>query len=221
MTITGVFRVTEKVFWSDPYLSELKTRVRTINGNQVTLYETIFYAFSGGQESDYGTINNIPVLEAKKNGHDIIYTLEADHGLHENDEVFIQIDWQRRYRLMRLHFAAEVILETVYKLHPGIKKIGAHIAQDKARIDFAWPQNISTIFPQLQKQIEQLVTEGKKVISDFSDISTQKRYWEVENFARVPCGGTHLRATSEIGQIALKRKNIGGNKERIEITLYD
>ena len=213
--------MTEKVFWSDPYLSELKTRVRTINGNQVTLYETIFYAFSGGQESDYGTINNIPVLEAKKNGHDIIYTLEADHGLHENDEVFIQIDWQRRYRLMRLHFAAEVILETVYKLHPGITKIGAHIAQDKARIDFAWPQNISTIFPQLQQQVEQLVTEGKRIISDFSDTATQKRYWEVENFARVPCGGTHLKTTVEIGQIALKRKNIGGNKERIEIRLYE
>ena len=45
------------------------------------------------------------------------------------------------------------------------------------------------------------------------------RSWEVEGFARVPCGGTHLKRTGEVGTIALKRKNVGGGKERVEITL--
>ena len=43
------------------------------------------------------------------------------------------------------------------------------------------------------------------------------RYWEIEGFARVPCGGTHLKRTGEVGNIALKRKNIGKGKERIEV----
>jgi hypothetical protein len=53
----------EKIFWPDPYLSELKTRLKTEDGDQVTLHETIFYAFSDGQESDYRMISEIPVLE--------------------------------------------------------------------------------------------------------------------------------------------------------------
>jgi len=46
------------------------------------------------------------------------------------------------------------------------------------------------------------------------------RYWEIEGFAKVDCGGTHIRKTGEIGDIILKRgKSLGSNKERIEIYL--
>ena len=48
--------MTKKIFWQDPYLTELETAVQTVKGNQITVKETIFYAFSGGQESDHGTI---------------------------------------------------------------------------------------------------------------------------------------------------------------------
>ncbi|HAE50502.1 MAG TPA: alanyl-tRNA editing protein, partial [Tistrella mobilis] len=46
-----------------------------------------------------------------------------------------------------------------------------------------------------------------------------RRYWEVEGVARVPCGGTHLRRTGEVGAITLKRVNVGKGKERIEMRL--
>ena len=61
----------------------------------------------------------------------------------------VEIDWARRYRLMRLHFAAELVLELVYKTLGDIDKVGAHIAVDKARIDFAWPHNIAPLLPAL------------------------------------------------------------------------
>lgn len=63
--------MTKKIFWQNPYLSELETIVSTVNGNQITVKETIFYAFSGGQESDFGTIGNHRVLEAKKHSQEI------------------------------------------------------------------------------------------------------------------------------------------------------
>lgn len=66
----------KKIFWQNPYLTELQTTVQTVNGNQITVKETIFYAFSGGQESDYGTIGGRKVLEARKDGKEIYYTLE-------------------------------------------------------------------------------------------------------------------------------------------------
>ncbi|MDN0077236.1 alanyl-tRNA editing protein [Crenobacter sp. SG2303] len=211
--------MTRKIFWQDPYRTAHKTRVSAVDKEHVCLEETIFFAFSGGQESDSGTLAGVSVLAAEKNGSDIVYTLPPDHGLQVGCEVEILIDWERRYRLMRLHFAAEMVLQLVYQLHPGIERIGAHIAADKARIDFAYAESIAVLFPQIEARVETLLTAGLPIVTAFSDEVVERRYWEVEGFARMACGGTHPRSTSEIGALKLKRKNIGKGKERIEITL--
>jgi Ser-tRNA(Ala) deacylase AlaX len=209
----------KKVFWIDPYQTQIETTITCVNGQDVTVAETIFYAFSGGQESDTGTIGKHPVLEARKDGFDILYTLANGHGLQVGDSVLMTIDWERRYRLMRLHFAAEIILELAYQNLQGIEKIGAHIAADKSRIDFVWAENIALAFPMLTEKAQQLIAANQPIVSAFSDEAAQRRYWQIESFARVDCGGTHLKRTGEVGQIELKRRNIGKGKERIEITL--
>ena len=210
-----------KVFWDNPYLTELEATVTSVRDNDVTVDQTIFYAQSGGQESDHGVINNCRVLQARKEGKEIVYTLEDGHGLRLNDRVKMVIDWERRYQLMRLHFAAEVILELTYQKLKGIEKIGAHIAQDKARIDFRWDENISRIFPDLEKEAFKIIDANQEIESAFSDEEAEKRYWKVEGFSQVACGGTHLKRTGEIGRILLKRNNIGKGKERIEIYIND
>ncbi len=209
--------MTKKRFWEDPYLTQLETRVTSLRENDITVEETIFYALSGGQESDDGTIGNHRVLQACKEGKEIVYTLEDGHGLKPGDQVRMKIDWERRYQLMRLHFAAEIVLELVYRNLGSIKKIGAHIARDKARIDFEWGENISKWFPVIQKGVLRLIEADREIRSAFSDEEREERYWEIRDFSRVPCGGTHLRRTGEIGGIELKRKNVGKGKERIEI----
>jgi Ser-tRNA(Ala) deacylase AlaX len=211
--------MTRKIFWENPYLTRLDTRITSVSGADVTVAETIFYAFAGGQESDAGTIGPYPVVRARKDDLEIVYTLDDGHDLHPGDPVILCIDWERRYRLMRLHFAAELILELVYRHFPSIEKIGAHIAQDKARIDFAWPENISAAFPVLQERARAIVQADPAIVSAFSDEAAEQRYWEIAGFARVPCGGTHLKRAGEVGEIELKRKNVGRGKERIEITL--
>lgn len=209
--------MTKKLFWEDPYLAQLKTQVTSVQDKDITVEQTIFFAFSGGQESDEGTIGNSHVLQARTEGKEIVYTLENGHGLKPGDQVEIKINWERRYQLMRLHFAAEIVLELVYRNLGSIKKIGAHIAQDKARIDFEWGENISKIFPVIQKEALEIIKTNQEIVSGFGDEETEERYWEVRGFARVPCGGTHLKSTGEIGEIVLKRKNPGKGKERIEI----
>lgn len=118
---------------------------------------------------------------------------------------------------MRLHFAAELVLELAYKTLAGAEKIGAHIAADKARIDFAWPHSIAPLLPQLAAQAQAIVAADHAIISAFADEQNERRYWELPGFARVPCGGTHLRRSGEVGALRLKRNNIGRGKERIEI----
>lgn len=211
--------ITHKRFWDDPYQTRLDTHITSVSGDDVTVADAIFYAFSGGQESDEGTISGHRVLQALKDGLDIIYMLEPNHGLQPGDAVTMAIDWDRRYRLMRLHFAAEIILELVYQTLNPIEKIGAHIAADKSRIDFASDTNISAVFPILLERATALIEANHDIISAFSDEANQKRYWEISGFARVACGGTHLRKTGEVGALTLKRKNVGKGKERIEIYL--
>lgn len=212
--------MTIKIFWKDPYLTQLETHITSVKDDDITVEQTIFYAFSGGQESDYGTIGNNRVIEARKEGKEIVYTLENSHGLKPGDQVRMKIDWERRYKLMRLHLAAEIVLELVYQNLASIKKIGAHIAQDKARIDFKWHENISKVLPVIEKQALGIIESNQKIISAFSDEETEQRHWKIRGFAQVPCGGTHLRKTGEIGEIELKRKNIGKDKERIEIYVW-
>ena len=213
--------MTEKIFWCDPYLTYLDTQVVAVSGRDVTLAQTIFFAMSGGQESDHGTIGGHVVRDARWDARTIVYRLGDDHGLETGDQVRIEIDWPRRYRLMRLHFAAEMVLELAYRHFSGIDKVGAHIAADKARIDFAWPSNIKESLAPIQRQAQAVIDRNQDIVSAFSDRDGERRYWEIPEFARVPCGGTHLRRAGEVGQIELKRRNIGKGKERIEIYVSD
>ena len=209
----------EKIFWEDPYLIDLIARVTSVNGDAITLDRTIFYAASGGQESDTGAIGGQKVIRAEKRDIEIYYTLEGPHDLKPGNEVPVKIDWTRRYRLMRLHFAAEIVLELVYQLFRRPSKIGANISEDKARVDFLWEGRISDAFPLLLERSAKIIHADLPIRSEFSDREKEQRYWEVEGFAKVSCGGTHPRRTGEVGQIALRRNNIGKGKERIEITL--
>lgn len=136
----------QKLFWNDPYASEIQAKIEAIEGDCVYLDQTIFYAFSGGQESDFGTIGGVEVVEAMKEGTNIRYTLASTQALHVGQEVTIKIDWQRRYSLMQHHFAAELILELLYQELGSVEKIGAHIAQDKARIDFFGTKTLARFF---------------------------------------------------------------------------
>ncbi|PKO65655.1 MAG: alanyl-tRNA editing protein [Betaproteobacteria bacterium HGW-Betaproteobacteria-16] len=211
--------MTKKVFWADPYKTSLSTTVTSVSGPDITLSETIFFAFSGGQESDAGTIEDHVVSAAQKQGQEIVYTLADDHGLVTGQSVFVQIDWVRRYRLMRLHFAAELVLELFYKKLSGVSKVGAHIAQDKARIDFAWPESIAPLLPSMASDANSIIAADLEIKTAFDDEPNERRYWEISGFSRVPCGGTHVKRTGEIGTIKLKRNNKGRGNERVEIYL--
>src|SRR3989338_2308667 len=104
---------TQKLFWRDPYQTESTATVTEVNGNKVKLNQTIFFAFSGGQESDEGTIGGIKVIEAVKQGDkeniiDIEYTLEREPDFKVGDGVNVIIDGERRKKLMRLHSATHI-----------------------------------------------------------------------------------------------------------------
>jgi Ser-tRNA(Ala) deacylase AlaX len=209
----------QKLFWDDPYLTEVEAAVTSANGDVVTLDRTIAYAFSGGQQSDSGTIGGHEILDARCDGLEIRYTIPSGHTLKTGDRVAVTIDGDKRYRIMRLHFAAELVLELVYQNYGRPEKIGANITTDKARVDFYWDGSIAETFMFLENRIRELVDANLDIVSEFTDEREQRRRWRIDGFAEVACGGTHPKKTGEVGQVKLKRNNIGGGKERIEIYL--
>lgn len=210
----------KKVFWDDPYQHSLTTTVSMVSGDRILLEETIAFSFSGGQESDKASINGMAIINSEIEGNLIYYTLPEGHKFSSGDKVSMEIDWPRRYRLMRLHFAAELVLELVTR-KLGIEKIGAHIAETKARIDFIYEKNISFVLESILAEYNKIISGNEVIKTGFSNVENQRRYWEIEGFSKVPCGGTHVKSTAEVGYITLKRVNIGGGKERIEIRLVD
>ena len=209
--------MTQRLFWDDPYRTNLMTFVTGVAGDEIRLQSTIFFAFSGGQESDGGTIGGVRVEEARADGLDIVYRMASGHGLTEGDAVEVAIDWPRRYGLMRHHFAAEMILQLVYQKAPEIVRIGAHIAPQRARIDFEYAGALTGLAIEAEREANALVQSDRPILTGFSDEPSQRRFWRVEGFAQMSCGGTHPRSTGEIGVVRVRRRNPGKGKERLEI----
>lgn len=208
-----------KVFWDNPYQTELITQVVSVEGNKVLFAATIAYSFAGGQENDRAWIDDIEIIGSVREGNLIYYFLPEYHELSVGDTVTMTIDWVRRLALMRLHFAAELILEIVTQKY-GYEKIGAHIAQHKSRIDFKSDGNISICFPEILEQYNQIIAANLPIEKGWSDYENQRRYWKIDGFAQVPCGGTHVDSTGQVGYVTLKRDRPGKGIERIEIRLH-
>jgi Ser-tRNA(Ala) deacylase AlaX len=209
---------TKKLFWDDPYQTECEAEVLEVNDNELTLDQTVFYAFSGGQASDAGSINGIAVQEARKAGDKIVYVLDSTPDFRAGDTVSVKIDWDKRNRLMKLHTASHIIY-FLFEKQTGIKKlIGSNVTSDKGRLDYEYPENIAELLPAVQTQANELFSQANKIVMYPDENDPGKRWWECLDW-KVPCGGTHVKSTDEIGNIRLKRKNIGSGKERIEIYL--
>ncbi len=211
---------TKNLFWEDPYLKECGARVVSVNGDEIKLDQSIFYAFSGGQQSDSGTINGINVLEARKEGDDIVYKLEKTPDFREGDTVKVSIDWDKRYKIMKLHSAAHIVWFFFEKKSGTRRIIGSNVTVDKSRVDCEYPESIAPLLPETEESSNKFITEGHEVKAYDDAEKPGRRIWESAEF-RTFCGGTHVKNTSEIGKIKLKRKNLGAGKERIEITLAE
>ncbi|MBU4493292.1 MAG: alanyl-tRNA editing protein [Nanoarchaeota archaeon] len=208
----------KKLFWQDPYMKECYAKVTAIEGNKVWLDQTVFFAFSGGQASDKGAINGINVLEAVKQDDEIYYVLEKEPKFAVGDNVKVEIDWSYRHKIMKLHSAAHIVYYFFIEKAGEQKVIGSNINIDKARLDFAYNESISQMLPEIQEKTMEVINKGIDIKAFEDEKDPSRRLWECGKWL-MPCGGTHVRNTKEIGQIKLKRNNIGAGKERIEVSL--
>jgi len=214
--------MTKKLFWEDPYQKEFDAKVLEINGNQVVLDQTCFYARGGGQLGDTGEINGIRVVDTIKDEEEkIFHVLEKEPDFKVGDTVHGRIDWERRHKIMRLHSAAHIVyhfMVTVYG--ESCKSLTSGIVdENKDRLDYSFEQSIDKEKLNVVNQKSNEFIEMEKEIKWWTD-ENGRRHWLVEGMPEMFCGGTHVKNTKEIGKILVKRgSKPGAGKERIETLL--
>ncbi|MFZ5500551.1 MAG: alanine--tRNA ligase-related protein, partial [Candidatus Micrarchaeota archaeon] len=131
------------LYLEDSYLKECDAAVVSAAGKELVLERNLFYPKGGGQPSDSGSISTISgsqfrVLNVLKKDGRIVHELDRESGLKPGDKVHCRLDWERRYKLMRMHTAAHVLAATMH-MELGALITGNQIEEDKTRFDFSMP----------------------------------------------------------------------------------
>ncbi|MEM4257419.1 MAG: lysine--tRNA ligase [Candidatus Diapherotrites archaeon] len=209
---------TEMLFNTNPYLFETYATIRKISGKKVYLDKTIFFPFSGGQKSDTGTINTEKVLEVIIEDNDIAHVL-ASNNFKVGSKVKLTIDKEKRLKTMRLHSASHIVGHFVGKIKGSEELVGSLVDHEKDRSTFALKNKITN---EELKKIEDLTNEfiskNYEILRYPDKINPNVLWWEC-NGIKMPCCGTHVKNTSEIGKIKLKRESKGEGKELVETYL--
>lgn len=233
--------MTEKLYWLNPYEKEFNARVISISGRNVILDKTCFYPKGGGQPGDTGEINGVRVVDTVKDENEnIIHILEKEPSFKVGDIVHGKIDWERRYRIMRLHTAIHVISAALVRSFGNVLFTGSQIYEDRARMDFNLEKLDESIARQIEEEANEIVKRNLPVTAEIvgkEDVERNpslKRLMDTSKYEKFTTlrivrigdvdmqldGGTHVRNTSEIGRIKIvKRENKGRNNRRITIVL--
>jgi misacylated tRNA(Ala) deacylase len=233
--------VTEELFREDSYLRNCDAAVVAIDGNSLTLDRTVFYPLGGGQPGDTGTLSwdgGSAAIVDTRYGEDgsISHYLEEGAAIPSvGDTVHVELDWDRRYRHMRMHTAMH-LLGTV--LHYGVT--GGNISAEKSRLDFDMEESVDkdAVGAALQKLVSENHAVSCRWISE-EELDSQPelvrtmsvrpprgkgsiRLLEIEGVDLQPCGGTHLKSTAEVGAVRIgKVENKGKHNRRVNIHLDD
>jgi misacylated tRNA(Ala) deacylase len=231
--------MTKQLFIDDAYLRDAEGEVFAVTDEGgIILDETIFYATSGGQPGDSGTLSwaggAIEIATAVKGegGTIILVPAEPNPLPPVGARVKQSLNWERRHRHMRVHTALHLLSVVI-----PLPVTGGSIGTEKGRLDFDMPdapEDKATLEETLNKLIDcdfavstEWITDAElaakpelvKTMSVAPPKNAGKvrlvRIGEGENTADLqPCGGTHVRYTSEIGKVRLGKVEKKGKQNR-------
>jgi misacylated tRNA(Ala) deacylase len=236
--------MTEKVFYQDSYRKTLSSEVVEVLDDGVILAATLFYPRGGGQPGDRGTLTiggrDYSVLDTRyaDDRHNIVHYLEDEDlsAIHPGDEVDMEIDWQRRHRLMRMHTSMHLVCSLI-----SAQATGGAVGETESRLDFDLQGQVVDK-EQLTADLNRLVERALPVtVGSITDAELDRnpelvrtmsvqpprghgsvRTIRIEDTDYQPCGGTHVRNTSEIGELLVTGlKNKGKQNKRISIALVE
>ncbi|PIU21307.1 MAG: alanine--tRNA ligase [Candidatus Diapherotrites archaeon CG08_land_8_20_14_0_20_34_12] len=230
------FKKTEELFYIDRYLQEFDAKVLGIIDNAIILDKTLFYAESGGQESDTGFLNDIKVEEVQKKEGIFLHYVENTRKFKVGQTVIGKINWERRHALMKHHTATHLLNAACREvLGKHTWQAGAHKKENESHLDITHYKHITD---EEMRTIELLVNRWIQANYEVKMFSLMRNEAEAKygfrlyqggyvpgkvlKIVEIPtvdveaCGGTHVSRTGELGFFKiLKKESIQDGVERI------
>lgn len=241
--------VTRLLYYEDSYLRQFEANVVQIvqaDGRQgVILDQTAFYPMGGGQPADNGVLKGksgnweAKVVDVQwRDGAPTHVLANVKGEVKERDNALGEIDWNRRWALMRNHTAAHLISPAIRQaVGKPLEIVGSAINLDKSRLDLGHEGSLRELFSKIEETANRVVNEDRAVMVKIMPRMDAERYVETfhESLKTLPlsvesvriveikdwhacaCGGTHVKSTGELGSIkVLGRAAKGKGVERIE-----
>ena len=217
---------TARLYWEDSYRTEFEARVleRDATGLRLYLDRTAFYPESGGQPCDTGWINDVAVREVVEEGERIAHVLEMPVT---EERVRGRIRWERRFDHMQQHSGQHLLSAVVLDLF-GAPTVGFHLGAEVSTIDLGVASLGREQIVRAEERANELVFRNLPIRARWEDAGEASelrravdrggpiRIVTIEGVDRAACGGTHVRATGEIGPILIRKLDRAHKGVRLE-----
>ncbi|GGN94578.1 alanyl-tRNA editing protein [Haloarcula pellucida] len=219
-----------------PYVTSFDATVRSVDGRDVTLNQTYFYAEGGGQPADEGTLAGVDVVDVQQRDGETVHTLAETPEIEVGETTSGEIDEQFRTYSMRAHTASHVVYGVGRQLFDSHGYGGFDIGEDTVRLDFDADADADEVNAlTFQRMANEAVWDSRSVewyemdveeahadddivfnLGD-ADPADGVRIVEIDGWDVSACGGTHVRNTNEIGPIeVVDVSNPGADLVRVE-----
>jgi misacylated tRNA(Ala) deacylase len=238
--------MTETLYQIDSYLQSFDARVtgQDPENHAVILDRTAFYPGGGGQPFDTGTLTVegevYRVKRGRKAGEEINHIIEGDLPLPSvGTQVHGQLDWERRYQLMRTHTAMHILCGVIFRDY-GASVTGGDMDPLQGRMDFEFESMHKDLVQAIETAVNKEVANHRPIrtailpreeafkipdlirtkINLLPEGIQQVRTVEIVGLDLQADGGTHVRNTSEVGTIrVVDYKSKGKINKRIYVEI--
>lgn len=208
--------VTKRLYYSDSGLTDFTARVVAIEGERVYLDRTAFYPTSGGQPHDLGVLGGDAVADVLDEGERIAHLLASPPRFRPGDDVPGRVDWTRRFDHMQQH-TGQHLLSAVFGELLGYRTVSVHFGADDSTLDLDAELVSRDAALRAERRANEIVLANRAVTVTMEDAAAatglrkppdrtgEIRVVAIDGLDRSACGGTHVRATGEIGPVTIRR----------------
>lgn len=243
--------MTDVVCYRDAYAKAVETRVRAVEGEAsalVVLDRTVFYPGGGGQPSDTGLLlraadgRSWTVTGVRRFGGELVHELEAGVEPPSVDDVLVaEVEWARRYQLMRTHTALHALCGVVWRDH-GALVTGGNMEPGKGRMDFEFESMSGDLVDSIEATVNEELAKGRPIhvkvlpreeafaipdlirtkVNLLPEGIAEIRVIDIEGLDLQADGGTHVHNTLEVGRIRVTGYESKGRiNKRIRLEVVD
>jgi alanyl-tRNA synthetase len=221
--------MTSRLYYTDAYRTAFDARITELagDGRRVYLDQSAFYPASGGQPFDIGSLGGIAVADVVDEDDRVAHVLSAPLPHAAGDTVHGEVDWPRRFDHMQQH-TGQHLLSAIFADLFGYETVSVHFGADRSSLDLDVGAIDAGRLGKAERRANEIVWENRVVSVGFEDSATATglrkpppregmlRIITIDALDRSACGGTHVRATGEIGAITLRGTERVRKQMRIE-----